>query len=74
MLPPPTLPPFSPQFPEVYQSDQEQERLMGLYQDLHSFLHHPSRPLRSFYRCGETENLLAQVNFVLTYKSPTHQI
>ncbi|TDH14368.1 hypothetical protein EPR50_G00044040 [Perca flavescens] len=51
----------SPEFPEVYQSDKEQERLMGLYQDLHSSLHHPSRPLRSFYRCSETENLLAWV-------------
>ncbi|KAM4588856.1 vacuolar fusion protein MON1 homolog A [Odontesthes bonariensis] len=51
----------SPEFPLVYQSDEEQERLMGLYQDLHSCLHHPTRPLRSFYRCGETENLLAWV-------------
>lgn len=51
----------SPEFPEVYQSDEEQERLMGLYQDLHSCLHHPTRPLRSFYRCSETENLLAWV-------------
>uniref|UniRef100_A0A1A8S9T2 Vacuolar fusion protein MON1 homolog n=1 Tax=Nothobranchius rachovii TaxID=451742 RepID=A0A1A8S9T2_9TELE len=51
----------SPEFPDVYRSGQEQERLMGLYQDLHSCLHHPTRPLRSFYRCGETENLLAWV-------------
>lgn len=51
----------SPEFPPVYQSDEEQERLMGLYQDLHSCLHHPTRPLRSFYRCCETENLLAWV-------------
>ncbi|XP_038152011.1 vacuolar fusion protein MON1 homolog A [Cyprinodon tularosa] len=51
----------SPEFPEVYQSDEEQERLMGLYQDLHSCLHHPTRPLRSFYRCSEAENLLAWV-------------
>ncbi|XP_027858335.1 vacuolar fusion protein MON1 homolog A isoform X1 [Xiphophorus couchianus] len=51
----------SPEIPEVYQSDEEQERLMGLYQDLHSCLHHPTRPLRSFYRCGEAENLLAMV-------------
>ncbi|KAF0035310.1 hypothetical protein F2P81_013068 [Scophthalmus maximus] len=49
----------SPEFPEVYQSDEEQERLMGLYQDLHSCLHHPTRPLRSFYCCREKENLLA---------------
>lgn len=51
----------SPEFPPVYQSDEEQERVMGLYQDLHSSLHHPTRPLRSFYRCGETENLMAWV-------------
>ncbi|KAK2914663.1 vacuolar fusion protein MON1 homolog A [Channa argus] len=51
----------SPEFPALYQSDEEQERLMGLYQDLHSHLHHPTRPLRSFYRCSETENLLAWV-------------
>ncbi|KAG7229675.1 hypothetical protein INR49_012719 [Caranx melampygus] len=51
----------SPEFPVVYQSDEEQERLMGLYQDLHSCLHHPNRPLRSFYRCGDSENLLAWV-------------
>ncbi|XP_068450445.1 vacuolar fusion protein MON1 homolog A [Clinocottus analis] len=51
----------SPEYPDVYQSDAEQERLMGLYQDLHSSLHHPTRPLRSFYRCGEMENLLAWV-------------
>ncbi|XP_029989637.1 vacuolar fusion protein MON1 homolog A isoform X1 [Sphaeramia orbicularis] len=51
----------SPEFPHLYQSDEEQERLMGLYQDLHSHLHHPTRPLRSFYRCSQTENLLAWV-------------
>ena len=52
----------SPEFPDVYKSDCEQERLMGLYQDLHSSLHHPTRPLRYVYRCGETENLLAWVS------------
>lgn len=51
----------SPEFPSVYESNEEQERLMGLYQDLHSRLHHPTRPLRSFYRCSETENLLTWV-------------
>ncbi|KAM4613706.1 vacuolar fusion protein MON1 homolog A isoform 2-T2 [Polymixia lowei] len=49
----------SPELPLVYQTEEEQERLMGLYQDLRSRLHHPTRPLRSIYRCGETENLLA---------------
>lgn len=52
----------SPEFPLLYQSDEEQERLMELYQNLYSHLHHPTRPLRSFYRCGETENLLAWVS------------
>lgn len=51
----------SPEFPAVYQSDEEQERMMQLYQDLHSHLHHPTRPLRFFYRSTETENLLAWV-------------
>ncbi|XP_056129837.1 vacuolar fusion protein MON1 homolog A [Lampris incognitus] len=51
----------SPDLPIVYQADEEQERLMGLYQDLHSRLHHPTRPLRSIYHSAETENLLAWV-------------
>ncbi|KAK0142876.1 Protein SAND [Merluccius polli] len=49
----------SPEVPEMYQSEGEQERLMGLYQELHSRLHHTTRPLRYIYRCGETENLMA---------------
>uniref|UniRef100_A0A4W5JHN5 Vacuolar fusion protein MON1 homolog n=1 Tax=Hucho hucho TaxID=62062 RepID=A0A4W5JHN5_9TELE len=51
----------SPELPLPYQSVEEQERLMGSYQYLHSRLHQPTRPLRSIYRCGETENLLAWV-------------
>ncbi|XP_034023192.1 vacuolar fusion protein MON1 homolog A [Thalassophryne amazonica] len=51
----------SPEFPVGYQSIGEQERLMELYQDLHSRMHHPTRPLRSFYRCGQHENMLAWV-------------
>uniref|UniRef100_A0A8C7R4A6 Vacuolar fusion protein MON1 homolog n=1 Tax=Oncorhynchus mykiss TaxID=8022 RepID=A0A8C7R4A6_ONCMY len=51
----------SPELPLLYQSVEEQERLMGLYQYLQSHLHHPTRPLRSIYRCGETENMLAWV-------------
>lgn len=58
----------SPEFPVVYQSDEEQERLMGLYQDLHSHLHHPTRPLRSFYRCSMNENLLAWVSLAMKDK------
>uniref|UniRef100_A0A4W5LRU6 Vacuolar fusion protein MON1 homolog n=1 Tax=Hucho hucho TaxID=62062 RepID=A0A4W5LRU6_9TELE len=44
----------SPELPLLYQSVEEQERLMGLYLYLHSCLHHLPRPLRSIYRCGET--------------------
>lgn len=51
----------SPEFPVQYQSEDQQERVMALYQDLHSRLHHPVRPLRSFYSCSETENLLGWV-------------
>ncbi|XP_030231531.1 LOW QUALITY PROTEIN: vacuolar fusion protein MON1 homolog A [Gadus morhua] len=49
----------SPELPGVYQSEEGQERLMGLYQELHSRLHHSTRPLLSIYRCGETENFMA---------------
>ncbi|KAI4884814.1 hypothetical protein NFI96_003261 [Prochilodus magdalenae] len=49
----------SPELPVPYQKEEEQERLIGLYRYLHSCLHHPTRPLRSVYRCGDTENLFA---------------
>ncbi|KAG7258804.1 hypothetical protein CRUP_017046 [Coryphaenoides rupestris] len=49
----------SPEVPVVYQSEEEQDRLMELYQELHSRLHHSTRPLRYIYRCGNTENLMA---------------
>lgn len=45
---------------------------MGLYQYLHSRLHQPTRPLRSIYRCGETENLLAWVSIVLYQSIDLH--
>ncbi|KPP68166.1 protein SAND-like [Scleropages formosus] len=51
----------SPEFPVPYQSEEEQERIMELYQYLHSRIHHPTRPLRFIYCCGESENLLAWV-------------
>lgn len=57
----------SPEFPELYRSDKEQERLMGLYQELHSHLHHPLRPLRFFYCCSNRENLLAWVSLAFTW-------
>ena len=44
---------------------------MGLYQELHSHLHHPVRPLRFFYCCSSKENLLAWVS--ITY-SEIYQI
>ncbi|XP_066527524.1 vacuolar fusion protein MON1 homolog A [Hoplias malabaricus] len=49
----------SPELPVAYQREEEHERLIGLYRYLHSCLHHPTRPLRSVYRCGDTENLFA---------------
>ncbi|XP_076859429.1 vacuolar fusion protein MON1 homolog A [Brachyhypopomus gauderio] len=49
----------SPELPVPYQGEEEHERLMGLYRYLHSCLHHPTRPLRSMYRSGNTENLFA---------------
>ncbi|XP_064162724.1 vacuolar fusion protein MON1 homolog A [Anguilla rostrata] len=51
----------SPEIPIPYQSEEEQERLMGLYQYLHSRMHHPTRPLRFIYHCAERENLLSWV-------------
>ncbi|XP_061075872.1 vacuolar fusion protein MON1 homolog A isoform X2 [Conger conger] len=51
----------SPEIPIPYQCEEEQERLMRLYQYLHSRMHHPTRPLRSIYRCADKENLLALV-------------
>ncbi|XP_016327913.1 protein SAND-like isoform X1 [Sinocyclocheilus anshuiensis] len=53
--------PVSPDFPAPYQAEEEHEKLMGLYQHLHSCLHHPTRPLRYIYHCTETENLYALV-------------
>lgn len=51
----------SPELPVPYLAEEEQERLMGLYQYLHSRVHHPKRQLHSIYHCGERENLLAWV-------------
>ncbi|XP_026880740.2 vacuolar fusion protein MON1 homolog A isoform X1 [Electrophorus electricus] len=49
----------SPELPVPYQGEEEHERLIRLYRYLHSCLHHPTRPLRSMYRSGNTENLFA---------------
>ncbi|KAI1890903.1 hypothetical protein AGOR_G00158390 [Albula goreensis] len=51
----------SPEIPVPYKCEEEEERLMDLYQYLHSRMHHPTRPLRSIYHCAEKENLLAYV-------------
>ena len=55
----------------MYQSEEGQERLMGLYQELHSRLHHSTRPLLSIYRCGETENFMAWVSLPLPLTMPS---
>lgn len=44
-----------------YTSEEEQERLLGLYQYLHSRAHNASRPLKTIYYTGPNENLLAWV-------------
>ncbi|XP_062842663.1 vacuolar fusion protein MON1 homolog A [Trichomycterus rosablanca] len=49
----------SPEMSVPYHTEQQQERIMDLYRYLHSRLHHTTRPLRSIYRCTDTENLLA---------------
>lgn len=59
----------SPELPVPYRTEEEQERLMELYRYLHSRLHHPTRPLRSIYRCTNTENLLG---WVRTHASHAH--
>ncbi|KAL2091213.1 hypothetical protein ACEWY4_013476 [Coilia grayii] len=51
----------SPELEGPYSSDEEQERLMCLYQQLHSRLHHPTRPLSSIYHTTHTHNLYAKV-------------
>jgi len=56
--------PVSPDLPAPYQGEEEQERLMGLYQQLHSCLHNPTRLLRYIYRCADTENLYALVSLL----------
>ncbi|XP_028680446.1 vacuolar fusion protein MON1 homolog A [Erpetoichthys calabaricus] len=51
----------SPELPPTYLVDEEQERLMGLYQYLHGRIHNSRNPLRYIYHCGQRENLLAWV-------------
>ncbi|XP_010345439.1 vacuolar fusion protein MON1 homolog A isoform X2 [Saimiri boliviensis] len=51
----------SPEIEAPYTSEEEQERLLGLYQYLHSRAHNASRPLKTIYYMGPNENLLAWV-------------
>ncbi|XP_044512878.1 vacuolar fusion protein MON1 homolog A [Gracilinanus agilis] len=51
----------SPEIEDPYASEEEQERLLGLYQYLHSRAHNASRPLKTIYYTGPNENLLALV-------------
>ncbi|XP_006770667.1 PREDICTED: vacuolar fusion protein MON1 homolog A [Myotis davidii] len=51
----------SPEMEAPYTSEEEQERLLGLYQYLHSRAHNASRPLKTIYYTGPNENLLAWV-------------
>lgn len=51
----------NPEIEAPYTSEEEQERLLGLYQYLHSRAHNASRPLKTIYYTGPNENLLAWV-------------
>ncbi|XP_006007695.1 vacuolar fusion protein MON1 homolog A [Latimeria chalumnae] len=51
----------SPEVEAPYITDEERERLLGLYQYLYSRVHNSSRPLNFIYHTGESENLLAWV-------------
>lgn len=53
----------SPEIEAPYTSEEEQERLLGLYQYLHSRAHNASRPLKTIYYTGPNENLLAWVRW-----------
>ncbi|XP_019360679.1 PREDICTED: vacuolar fusion protein MON1 homolog A [Gavialis gangeticus] len=51
----------SPEIEGPYVSEEEKERLLGLYQYLHSRAHNSSHPLKNIYFTGPNENLLAWV-------------
>ncbi|NXC19249.1 MON1A protein, partial [Corythaeola cristata] len=51
----------SPEIEAPYVRKEEKERLLGLYQYLHSRAHNSSRPLKNIYFTGPHENLLAWV-------------
>ncbi|XP_070594960.1 vacuolar fusion protein MON1 homolog A [Erythrolamprus reginae] len=51
----------SPEIEGPYITEEEKERLLELYQYLHSRAHNSTRPLNSIYYTGSNENLLAWV-------------
>lgn len=51
----------SPEIEAPYITEEEKERLLELYQYLHSRAHNSSRPLINIYYAGSNENLLAWV-------------
>ncbi|XP_061473771.1 vacuolar fusion protein MON1 homolog A isoform X2 [Rhineura floridana] len=51
----------SPEIDAPYITEEEKQRLLGLYQYLHSRAHNSSRPLNNIYYTGSNENLLAWV-------------
>ncbi|XP_044307035.1 vacuolar fusion protein MON1 homolog A isoform X1 [Varanus komodoensis] len=51
----------SPEIDAPYITEEEKERLLGLYQYLHSRAHNSARPLANIYYTGSNENLLAWV-------------
>uniref|UniRef100_UPI00398F7F1B vacuolar fusion protein MON1 homolog A n=1 Tax=Pristiophorus japonicus TaxID=55135 RepID=UPI00398F7F1B len=51
----------SPEVEAPYMGEEEQERLLELYQYLYSRIHNSARPLKYIYYAGERENLLAWV-------------
>uniref|UniRef100_A0A8C5RVJ3 Vacuolar fusion protein MON1 homolog n=1 Tax=Laticauda laticaudata TaxID=8630 RepID=A0A8C5RVJ3_LATLA len=51
----------SPEIEAPYITEEEKERLLELYQYLHSRAHNSARPLNNIYYTGSNENLLAWV-------------
>uniref|UniRef100_A0A8C8S135 Vacuolar fusion protein MON1 homolog n=1 Tax=Pelusios castaneus TaxID=367368 RepID=A0A8C8S135_9SAUR len=51
----------SPEIEAPYVSEEEKQRLLELYQYMHSRAHNSSRPLKNIYFTGPHENLLAWV-------------
>lgn len=60
----------SPEIEAPYVQEEEKERLLGLYQYLHSRAHNSSRPLKNIYFTGPRENLLAWVRPLVGFGEP----